>query len=354
MQIYSNTTDFQLQGPCAVTLGKFEGLHRGHQKLLRALLAEKARGLVPAVFTFAVSPRSAQAGPGSGPRPQLLTLQEKRRRLEVFGVEELVEFPFNQQTSHLSPEEFLTRVILGQMRAKVLIVGSDFRFGYERRGDAAFLQANAARLGYEVLVLDKEQDGGQDISSTRIRAALEAGRMEEVSRLLGYDYTFSGTVVHGEGNGHKLGMPTANLVPEEGKLLPPFGVYGALMRLEPEGDAADAGAAEGVQAGQSCGAAARPARGTNAGQESLPMVCVANLGRKPTIQGSHAVGLEVHAIGQDFDLYGRRVCCSLLQFLRGEQHFGSAEELMDRMRQDRTLAEQHVRQIAAARGVTVL
>ena len=169
----------------AVTLGKFDGLHRGHQKLIECIQAHKQKQWRTVVFTFDVPPRSHML---HMPPKFLLTYEERRELAEAFGVDILAECPFTDELMHMEPEQFVKEYLVDRLQTGFVAVGPDFRFGYERRGNPRMLAELGEIYGFQVQVLEKEKDGNLDISSTYIREELEKGNMEKVNDLLGYPY----------------------------------------------------------------------------------------------------------------------------------------------------------------------
>ena len=176
-----------MMAPSAVSLGKFDGVHRGHQKLLQHILEQKKNGLEATIFTFASNPTRMLSGLSA---QNILTNEERREMLAKAGVDNLLECPFVPEIAHMEPERFIEDVLVGQLKMKFAAVGTDFHFGYQRRGDHAMLQKLAPKYGYTVEVVEKEQSHGRDISSTYVKEALEAGDMELVNDLLGYRYFY--------------------------------------------------------------------------------------------------------------------------------------------------------------------
>lgn len=307
MEIITGTRDFQIKEPTVVTIGKFDGRHKGHQKLLRELLRQKEqRGLKTAVFTFAMAP----SGIVSGRRQTVITTnQERRSNMAKMGMDYLVEYPFNQEVAHMTPEDFVAEVLVRQMSARAVIAGPDCSFGYKGAGNAVLLQELSAKYGFEAIIIEKEKDEQRDISSTYVREELDRGNIEKANALLGEPYTIHGTVVHGNHiGGTLLGFPTANILPPPEKHLPCFGVYVSRVLVD----------------GKWYGG-------------------VSNIGRKPTIQGENPVGVETFIMGLDEDLYGKNIEVQLLNFERPEQRFGTLEELKARIEKDKEYAAEYLR-----------
>jgi riboflavin kinase/FMN adenylyltransferase len=282
-----NTIDFCSAEPSAVTLGKFDGLHRGHQKLIGEVQSLQKKGLYGIVFSIA--PDHA---------PVLLTAEEKRSRVEAYGMDMMVRCPFVQEVLSMEPEAFVAEILVRRLNAKYVVVGTDFRFGHNRSGDVGTLQALQEKYGYQVRVIDKLCYHRREISSTYVREVLARGEMELVNRLLGYEYPVRGVVRHGRQLGRSIGMPTINLIPEERKLLPPQGVYFSRV---------------------SCG-----------GHEHTG---VTNVGYKPTVDGSF-LGVETYLYDVNENLYGCDTEVRLLHYSRPEQKFDSVESLKRQMQRD--------------------
>ena len=266
MQYTTGTTQFALDQRSVVTLGKFDGMHKGHQKLLnRVLEIARERKCISVLFTFDVSPAAILKNGGAG---MLLTNEERREILEQSRLDRLIECPFEKSLMHVEAEDFVRDILVGKLRAAALVVGPDFRFGYQRKGSPQLLMELGARYGFTVEVLEKETYKGEEISSTRIREAVLLGQMEEAGQMLGFPYFFSGEIIHGRQLGRKLGIPTTNLRADGRKLLPPFGVY---ITRNIIGDRDFGG--------------------------------ITNIGTKPTVHGDF-VGVETHLFSCNLNLYG--------------------------------------------------
>ena len=287
MRNVDNTLDYTSDRPSAVTLGKFDGLHRGHQKLLKEIKRLQREGLSGIIFSIA-PPQI----------PALMTAQEKREAVEAYGMDCMIRCPYVPEVLGMDPEEFIAKILAKRLKARYLVVGTDFRFGRNRSGDIRLLGALQGRYGYTLRVVEKECLNGREISSTYVREALAGADMELVQTLLGYAYPVCGVVQHGRQLGRTIGMPTVNLVPEPQKLLPPPGVYFSR-----------------VSAGEKtyCG--------------------MTNIGYKPTVDGSF-LGVETYLYHTNEDLYGRRIEVRLLKFRRPEQKFDSVDALKAQMERD--------------------
>ena len=288
MKIIKGTTEFQIQEETAVSLGKFDGLHQGHQLLVDRILQKKREGLKSLIFTF-----------DFGDRPVLLLPEERRRMLGKRGVDYLLECPFVESISHMEAEKFVREILVRRLHVRYLAVGTDFRFGYQRRGDYRLLERLSTECGYQVEVVEKACYQGEEISSSRIRRELEQGHMELVNQLLGYAYSVTGEVLHGRRIGRTLGMPTTNLLPSERKLLPPNGVYATRTVIAGE-------LFEGIT----------------------------NIGYKPTVGGETRKGVETYLFDLDRDLYGEILTVRFYGYERAERKFASLDELKKRIEQD--------------------
>ena len=288
MKIIKGTTEFQIQEETAISLGKFDGFHQGHQLLVDRVLQKKREGLKSLIFTF-----------DFGNRPVLLLPEERRRMLGKRGVDYLLECPFVESISHMEAEKFVREILVRRLHVRYLAVGTDFRFGYQRRGDYRLLERLSAECGYEVEVVEKACYQGEEISSSRIRRELEEGHMELVNQLLGYAYSVTGEVLHGRRIGRTLGMPTTNLLPSERKLLPPNGVYATRTVIAGE-------LFEGIT----------------------------NIGYKPTVGGETRKGVETYLFDLDRDLYGEILTVRFYGYERAERKFASLDELKKRIEQD--------------------
>ncbi|WP_024294279.1 riboflavin biosynthesis protein RibF [Lacrimispora indolis] len=310
MEYITGTREFQIQEPAVVTLGKFDGRHRGHQKLLK-LMGEikKEKGLKTAVLTFDMSPSTFVTG---GSQKVITTNLERKNNLEKIGIDYLVEYPFTEETAHMEPEEFVKQVLAGQMNARIIVVGTDCSFGYRGAGNADSLLQWKDRYGYELIVIPKERADHRDISSTYIREQLDAGNMEKANQLLGEPYAIHGTVVHGNHiGGAVLGFPTANIIPPPEKHLPVFGVYVSRVYVD----------------------------GTYYGG-------ITNIGRKPTVEGISPIGAETFIYGINEDIYGKTIEVQLLHFIRPERKFEGLEQLKKQIGMDREYGMRYLKALS--------
>ena len=271
----------------AVTLGKFDGIHRGHRKLIRTILERKKEyGELAVVMAF-ISDRQT-----------ILTSEERQTYLEKMGVDVLLECPLNDEIKHMKAENFIRQILKGDLQAECVVVGEDFRFGYERRGTPELLQKFGEKYEYETVVISKEMEGNRKVSSTYIREELKKGNMEKIQDLLGRPFCVSGIIEHGRGLGHRDFFPTANIIPPKSKLMPPNGVYVTMSHFE-----------DGDYPG------------------------ITNVGYKPTV-GESFLGVETNLFDCDLDLYGRECTVDFYKYTRPEQKFTSFEALKAQIRKD--------------------
>lgn len=302
MEIISGVTEFHIDKRCVVTLGKFDGIHMGHMALINAAgKLAREHDLALAVFTFDVLPGVVF---GKKDASQITTNLERRRLFMEAGVQYLIEFPFNNETSSMEPFEFIKKVIYESINAAYVVVGIDWQFGKDRTGNVDTLLSARKLFNFEVVAVEKEQYNGREISSTWIRDELISGNMENVNILLGYPYTIVGTVEHGKKMGGEMGFPTANIYPDSEKLLPPNGVY------------------------------------------SVKVICdekeytgVANIGYRPTVENSTRLALETHIFDFEGDIYGKTITVMLYHFQRPEMKFETLEKLVAQINADKEFAK---------------
>lgn len=263
-----------------VTLGKFDGLHRGHLRLIEQVCQGSQNGLASVIFIFDVASRT------------LLTKDERRARLQKMGMDYLVECPLDEKIRQMSAEDFVRKILVGNLRIAKVVVGEDFRFGFQRKGSPALLRELGRELDFTVEVVPSEMDGKRKISSTFVREQLNEGNMEKVRELLGVGFCTTGEVLHGRGLGHRKLIPTTNLVPPKEKLMPPNGVYVTRSTF---------------------------------GNKTFEGIT--NVGYKPTVGGETFLGVETYLFYCDEDLYGRISKVEFFKFLRSEQQFPSLEAL---------------------------
>ena len=291
--------------PCALTIGNFDGVHRGHQAMLARLKAAALeRGLPAAVMTFEPHPRELFT-PELAPA-RLTSLREKIELFKQHGIERLALVRFSKRFAQLSPQEFIQQVLLTGIQARWILIGDDFKFGSKRAGDLALLRQAGTQFGFEVESLSSVLVDNERVSSTAVRAALAQGDMEQATRFLGRPYSISGRVVHGDKLGHELGYPTANVQMKHNK--PPLaGIFAVEL----------------------------------AGLDGSRLPGVASLGVRPTVKTNGAATLEVHVFDFHERIYGAHVRVDFLHKLRDEEKFPDLPTLIAQIERDVVEAKEY-------------
>lgn len=292
MQYIRGIESYNCPNYTAITLGKFDGLHRGHQKLIEQVKKYADGQIKSVVFSFDMIPFFREQGKQ---KYILMTGEEKSSRLEN-QVDYLIECPFVEQIHTMEAETFIEEILVKRFHAKYVVVGTDFRFGYQKKGDIYLLEKYQQKYGYKLIVIEKEMYEGREISSTFIKEEVRKGNMEKVRQLLGYPYTITGVVTHGEQLGRKLGFPTMNVIPAKEKLLVPKGVYVSSVVLD---DKEYSG--------------------------------ISNVGCKPTVSDKKAELVETFLFDYAGDAYGKEIQVRLHKFIREERKFSSVEALKEQM-----------------------
>lgn len=296
MEIITGTTDFYLKKETAVALGKFDGVHIGHRRLLEEILSKKRENMAACVFTFEPAP-AVLFGLSDG--KELTTREEKRLLFERMGVDILIEFPLTKESAAMPPETFAEEILAKQMNTRFLAAGGDVSFGAGGRGDAALLEKMGEELGFERRFIDKVRIQGQEVSSTVIRRLVEEGNLPVAQQFLGMPYLVAGTVRHGNRIGRTLGFPTVNIQPPERKLMPPNGVYYSQVQF----------------------------RGNRYG-------AISNVGCKPTVTDEQIMGVESYLYDFGEEIYGQAVEVYLYEFRRPEMRFENLEMLKTQLARD--------------------
>ncbi|WP_262915778.1 bifunctional riboflavin kinase/FAD synthetase [Chryseobacterium taklimakanense] len=303
MKIFQNFRSFSSGKPLALSLGMFDGVHLGHQTIiseLKRIASEK--NLESAVLTFWPHPRLV-FNPNEDLK-LLNTLEEKTTLLENFGIENLFLKNFDEEFRNLTGEEFVKQVLVEKLNVKHLIVGHDHVFGKNRSGNFQLLEKLAPELGFEVEQMEAVNIYNNNISSTKVRNALLEGNIKEASLMLGYNYSLTGTVVHGKKIGRTIGYPTANIDVDSLKLLPKKGAYIVEVLFE--------------------------------GKVYRGML---SIGTNPTVNGEKLT-TEVYILDFNEDIYGREITVKFRDFLHEEIKFEGFEKLIERLDEDRRLTEE--------------
>ncbi len=294
-----------LGDPLVLTIGNFDGVHVGHQAML-ARMRDMSQKLAwtAAVLTFEPHPREFFS-PNTAPA-RLTTLREKLECLAHYGVGRTHVVRFDCEFAAMSPDDFVTRILVENLNVRWLLIGDDFRYGAQRTGDYAHLARAADRFGFQLESMESVSVAGERVSSTGVREALAYGDFAQVELLLGRAYTIEGRVTHGEKLGRQLGFPTAN-IPLKRTRAPLTGIYAVKLH----------------------------------GVGSSPLPAVASLGVRPTVMAGAAPMLEVHVLDFNADIYGRRVRVEFLHKLRDEEKYPDLETLRRQIERD----VEHARQL---------
>ena len=280
----------------AVAIGKFDGIHIGHQALLNRIINKKKDNMLAIVFTFSPSPEEFFRGQLL---PVIDTVEEKRENFEHMGVDILIEYPLTKESASISPQDFMQKVLVEKLHAGYVVSGKDLSFGNKGLGNSRMLTAFARENDFQYEMIDKVCVDDKEVSSTAVRNAIAEGSMESASKMLGRDYQIGGEVVHGRALGRTMQMPTINVIPSKQKLLPPSGVYATITLLE--------------------------------GRE---LMGVTNIGYKPTVSNEMKIGVETHLFDFNEDIYGKHVVVKILHFIRSEMQFDGIDSLMKQMAAD--------------------
>lgn len=303
MQIIQDLDSFTIEGTGAIAIGKFDGIHIGHQALLEKILEKKQDGMLAVVFTFSPSPEEFFRGVSL---PVIDTLEEKRENFRKMGIDILIEYPLTKESASISPEDFMQIILWEKLHAGYVVSGTDLSFGDKGRGNATMLSAFAKEHSFSYEEIDKicvdAENGMREVSSTAVREAIVKGDMELVIKMLGRAYRIGGEVVHGRALGRTIQVPTVNIIPQKEKLLPPKGVYATVSYFD--------------------------------GRQILG---VTNIGCKPTVSDEERIGVETHLFDFDEEIYGEQIVTWLLHYIRPEMKFDSLDELVCRLKKDEAL-----------------
>lgn len=291
-----------------IALGFFDGVHLGHQALLRCAVERAAQmDLSSAVFTFDRSPKEFVTGTKV---PLLTTTEERSATIQrLFPVETVIVEPFDEQMMTMPWVDFVL-MLAQKYRAGWLVAGHDFRFGHKNAGTPALLCKKAAQLGMGCDIIPAVTQDGVNVSSTLIRTLLREGEVERARQLMGHPYTITGQVLHGKGLGRTIGAPTLNVIPADGLLIPAYGVYAA--RVSVDGRQYEA---------------------------------VTNVGVRPTVDENGGVTVESHLLDVSEQLYGRECRVEFLKLLRSEQKFSDLGQLQAQITRDVAAAREVFRQV---------
>jgi len=300
MQVFNSIKDLTKNKNTILTLGTFDGIHPGHLKIINKLVdCSKEKGCRNVVITFYPHPRTVLS---SGNDIKMLTTQvERKNLLEKQGVENFLTINFTKEFAALTAEEFIYDYLINGVGLSEIVLGHDHHFGKGRSGNVELLKKIGAKEGFSVTTVDAFYINNEVVSSTKIRNALSEGALKRANNLLGRNYSFSGTVIGGDKRGRGLGYPTANIkLSSQEKLLPAIGIYAVRVLLENENHFG-----------------------------------LLSIGKRPTFYNSGEIVTEVYIYNFDREIYGKEVTVEMVEYLRGEEKFNSAEELINQMNKDK-------------------
>ncbi|WP_105616029.1 bifunctional riboflavin kinase/FAD synthetase [Vallitalea okinawensis] len=296
--IHKAAEDMHISKGTVIALGNFDGIHVGHRRLITTCKDRaKEKGYSSLVFSF--YPHPSHVLEGMVPVPIIYTRDEKKRIVESMEVDYYVEYPFNLETAQMEPITFIKEVLVAKLRVRMIIVGSNYRFGHKRQGDIHLLRELSQVYGYELVVIDDIIHEDHMVSSTEIRKLIADGRIDEVNQLLTRPYFIIGEVVYGKQLGRKLGFPTMNIRPNVHKQYPALGVYVTRTFI---GDKV--------------------------------YKSVTNVGHNPTVTSEQKLNVETYILDFEDQIYGKQVTLEFQKRLRDELSFQSLDELILQMKND--------------------
>ena len=304
MKYIAGRTEFQLHNT-VVTLGKFDGLHRGHQLLIKFIMEQKKVGFTAVMFSFMYHPGNLFSDKEIN---LIYTEEEKRYLLEQSDLDVLIAYPFTEKTASIEPEAFIKEVLVEKLDVKKVVVGADFCFGHNRKGNVDLLRIMSKVYGYELIVFDKLKINEQIIGSSYIRSLIAEGNIDEANDLLGMPFTIMGEVQHGRKIGRTLGFPTTNLIPPEQKSLPPNGVYVSKTKIN-----------------------------------GILYPGITNIGYNPTVGTTPERRVETFLFDFDADLYGYQIEVALYTQVREEVQFNSVKELKEQISRDIIYGREYIK-----------
>ena len=301
MKIYYNIEDFKKVPNAVVTIGTFDGVHRGHQEILKNMVAEaRLTGGESVVVTFYPHPRQVLSN-DAGIR-FISSQEEKIRHLEALDIDNLIIIKFTKKFAALSSEDFIKNCIVKFIQPAVLIIGYDHHFGKGRTGDFEMLYKLGNQYRFKVEKIQEQDVDNIAVSSTKIRHLLEDGDIVRANNLLGYEFSYSGKVVHGQNVGHTIGYPTANIdVPEEFQIIEKPGVYATFVEID---------------------------------GKSYPAMTY--IGKRPTMHDNKPQSIETHILGFDKVIYGKEIKLRFVDFVRGDIKFDDTEALKRQIDKDKS------------------
>ena len=307
MKIINEIDNFSPKYKSIITIGTFDGVHKGHRKILTKLVNEsKKSNLISIVLTFFPHPRTV-LNP-QNPLKLINTLSERTYHFKNSGIDVLITHPFDKKFSELTAEDYVTEILIKKLNVKKILIGYDHRFGYKRTAGIKDLKKLGLKYEFDVTEISVEELNNVSISSTKIRNAINKGNIKIAKLLLGYDYTIQGTVINGDKIGRTLGFPTANLeIKEDYKLLPKNGVYLIYTIMEDQ-----------------------------------IFYGMMNIGIKPTVKSTKQT-IEVNLFDWEKDIYGKSVQVFVLKFIRDEKKFNSLDNLKNQIKIDKKTCFEYIK-----------
>lgn len=297
MQYIYGTAEIMRQNDCVVVLGNFDGVHRGHQRLFQvAKDRAKMNGLKTVVFSFYPHPTWVI---GDNRKELIMSRDDKRQVISEMGIDELIEYPFTKTFAAIDPETFFVQILMKRLKAKVLVVGSNYYFGKGKAGTPDFLRQLGEKYNIEVCIVDAVKIDEHMISSSSIRKLILEGKIEEANEMLGHPYRIVGNVVQGKQLGRTIGFPTINLVADPNRVYPPNGVYATCVKVY-----------------------------------NKTYMGMTNIGTNPTVSGKKKM-IETHIFDYKANLYGEMVEVYFYHFIRCEQKFKDVENLRVQIEKDK-------------------
>ncbi len=297
MIIFNSLKEIKDVSPCAVALGNFDGVHKGHQELIsRTVEKARAKGLKSAVFTFSNHPKSFI--PGGKEIKNIVYSEEKTFLIEKLGVDYLFSIKFDEEIQNTEPADFVEKLLVNQFKASEVFCGFNYRFGRKAAGNVDLLRECGKRLGFSVNVIEPVVVDGEVVSSTLIRGLIKSGEVDECFKYLGRNYDIGGDVVVGNRLGKSLGFPTSNIMIDENMVTPPNGVYVTYCIYN-----------------------------------GIRYPSITNVGVKPTV-GTFKKNVETHIFNFNRELYGKHIKVEFLKMIRDEVKFANTDELSAQIARD--------------------
>ena len=282
-------------------LGNFDRVHLGHSKYF-SIAKEKAKEKKRTVIALSFYPHPTWVV-GNQPKPLVMSRKDKKKKISKMGIDIFIEYPFDIAFSKVTPDEFFEEILVKQLQAKVVIIGSNYCFGKNKQGDITYMKKLGQKHQVEICAVDTVKYEGEPISSTRIRNLIAAGEMEKAAELLGHPYSVVGTVIHGKKLGRTIGFPTINMLAAMDRIHPPNGVYITTTRVY-----------------------------------DREYVGITNIGYNPTVNGTQKM-IETHLFDFNQMIYGEEVEVTFHQYLRKEEKFASVEKLVEQLEKDKQIAK---------------